>query len=52
MLDPTGVGFAFGGVTPGQLHSKGVLHELHKVRRAERTCAPFQPHPKHRTLAP
>ena len=31
MLDPTGVGFAFGGVTPGWLHSKGQLHEQHKV---------------------
>ena len=31
MLDPTGVGFAFGGVTPGWLHSKGQLHEQHEV---------------------
>jgi hypothetical protein len=29
--DPTGVGFAFGGVEPGVLHSRGVLHEAHKV---------------------
>lgn len=31
MLDPTGVGFAFGGVYPGSVHAKGVLHETHKV---------------------
>lgn len=31
LLDPTGVGFAFGGVNPGHLHSKGVIHEAHKV---------------------
>ena len=31
MLDPTGNGFAFGGVLPGHLHGKGVLHEAHKV---------------------
>jgi len=31
MLDPTGVGFAFGGVLPGHLHAKGQLHEWHKV---------------------
>ena len=31
LLDPTGVGFAFGGVHPGQLHSKGIVQEAHKV---------------------
>lgn len=31
MLDPTSVGFAYGGVFPGTLHSKGALHEVHKV---------------------
>ena len=31
MLDPTNVGFAFGGVHPGHLHSKGQLHDTHKV---------------------
>ena len=30
MLDPTAVGFAYGGVLPGNLHSKGVLHETHR----------------------
>jgi len=29
--DPTGIGFAFGGVEPGTLRSKGVLHEVHRV---------------------
>lgn len=29
--DPTGIGFAFGGVYPGVIHAKGVLHEAHKV---------------------
>lgn len=29
--DPTGVGFGFGGVTPGVLHARGQLHEVHKV---------------------
>ena len=31
LLDPTGVGFAFGGVNPGQLHSKGQAVPVHKV---------------------
>ena len=31
MLDPTGVGFAFGGVTPGWMLSKGNIHTWHKV---------------------
>ena len=31
MLDPTGVGFAFGGVYPGTLHAKGKTVETHKV---------------------
>ena len=31
LLDPTGVGFGFGGVFPGYIHAKGVLHEAHKV---------------------
>ena len=31
LLDPTGVGFAFGGVSPGWVHSKGQLHDAHKV---------------------
>jgi hypothetical protein len=30
-VDPTGIGFAFGGVYPGHLHSKGRLHEKHVV---------------------
>ena len=30
-LDPSGIGFAFGGVEPGVLHAQGKLHELHKV---------------------
>ena len=29
--DPTGIGFAFGGVEPGILHAHGQLHEVHKV---------------------
>ena len=29
--DPTGIGFAFGGVYPGTLHSRGHLHESHNV---------------------
>lgn len=29
--DPMGIGFGFGGVEPGILHSRGVLHEVHKV---------------------
>ena len=29
--DPTGVGFAYGGVYPGLVYSKGRLHETHKV---------------------
>ena len=29
--DPTGVGFAFGGVEPGRLHARGRLIEVHKV---------------------
>lgn len=31
MLDPTGVAFAFGGILPGHLHSKGQMHEVHRV---------------------
>ena len=31
MLDVLGVGFAYGGVHPGPLHSRGKLHEVHKV---------------------
>lgn len=31
MLDPTGVGFAFGGVTPGVILAKGHVHDWHKV---------------------
>lgn len=34
MADPTGVGFAFGGVIPGHLHSKGALVDWHKVHFA------------------
>ena len=29
--DPSGIGFAFGGVEPGTLHAHGQLHEVHKV---------------------
>ena len=29
--DPLGIGFAFGGVSPGTLHARGQLHEAHKV---------------------
>jgi len=29
--DPSGIGFAFGGVEPGILHAHGQLHEVHKV---------------------
>ena len=29
--DPTAIGFAYGGVNPGWLHSKGTLPEVHKV---------------------
>lgn len=29
--DPTGTGFAYGGVYPGKLHAKGKLFEAHKV---------------------
>ena len=29
--DPSGVAFAYGGVYPGHLYSKGKLHETHKV---------------------
>lgn len=29
--DPTGIGFAFGGVHPGTLHARGHLHETHQV---------------------
>ena len=29
--DPTGIGFAFGGIEPGPLRSKGNIHETHKV---------------------
>ena len=31
MLDPTAVGFAYGGVAPGQVHAKGQLHDAHRV---------------------
>jgi hypothetical protein len=31
LADPTGVGFAFGGVLPGTLHAKGTLVDAHKV---------------------
>mgnify|MGYP004378988037 CR=1 FL=1 len=30
--DPTGIGFAFGGVTPGTLHAHGQLHKVHTVK--------------------
>lgn len=30
-IDPTGIGFAYGGVYPGHLHAKGKLHEKHTV---------------------
>ena len=29
--DPTGIGFAFGGIYPGTIHAKGQLHEKHSV---------------------
>lgn len=29
--DPSGIGFAFGGVEPGVLHAQGKMHEVHKV---------------------
>ena len=29
--DPAGIGFAYGGCTPGVLHAHGALHEVHKV---------------------
>ena len=29
--DPTGVGFAFGGVEPGRLHAKGKCIDVHKL---------------------
>lgn len=29
--DPTGIGFAYGGMHPGVLHAKGALFEAHKV---------------------
>lgn len=29
--DPTGIGFAYGGVLPGRLHARGKPHETHKV---------------------
>ena len=29
--DPSGIGFAFGGIHPGTLHAKGNLHETHSV---------------------
>ena len=41
--DPSGVGFAFGGVEPGRLHAKGKCVEVHKlfysIGRAGRTCS-------------
>ena len=40
MLDPTGVGFACGGVYPGMLHSKGSLHDAHKVHAQIRLLMP------------
>ena len=35
LLDPTGVGFAYGGIYPGALHAKGQLHEKHKECRRQ-----------------
>ena len=29
--DPKEIGFAYGGIVPGVLHSKGKLHDVHKV---------------------
>jgi len=31
LSDPTGVGFAFGGIYPGTLHARGALFESHSV---------------------
>ena len=30
--DPQGIGFAYGGVTPGRLHAHGKLVDFHQVR--------------------
>ena len=39
--DPTGIGFAFGGVEPGRLHAHGRPVDTHKVFFSVATCGNF-----------
>ena len=51
LLDPTGVGFAFGGVSPGYLHAKGQLHEVHRVAYSVDRVGKYLLHVRLRKLA-
>ena len=42
--DPTGVGFAYGGVEPGRLHAKGQLIESHRVHYSIARCGKYWLH--------
>ena len=39
--DPTGIGFAYGGVMPGRLHAKGKLVEKHEVQFSIAKCGQY-----------
>ena len=51
LLDPTGVGFAFGGVSPGFMHAKGQLHEVHRVSYSVDRVGKYLLHVRLRKLA-
>ena len=51
LADPTGIGFAFGGVDPGILHAHGALHEVHKVSYSIGLAGDFLLHVRLRTSA-
>ena len=42
--DPTGIGFAFGGVEPGRLHAHGQVYDTHKVQYSIATCGTYRLH--------
>lgn len=42
--DPKGICFAYGGVYPGRLHSKGKIHEAHQVHYSVGVCGRYLLH--------
>ena len=50
--DPTGIGFAFGGVDPGTLHAAGRLHRTHTVHYSVGRAGRYLMHVGLRLLCP